>query len=134
MEKIKERMPKEIKTIDRKGRAYLDILEGIRGEYGLDQIELSRILKIHDTRYSDWKNSGKIPSFSITTQPGINVIQFAKLYNKLSSYFATIDGAKSWLLEKSDVIYGQRSPLEILEEEDMGLFIVNNYLESRMNP
>lgn len=134
MESIKEVAHKEIKDIDRKGRAYFDILEGIRAEYGLEQIELSRILKISDTRYSDWKKSGKIPTFNSTTQPGINVIQLATLYNKLSSYFATIDGARTWLKEKGDVVYKQTSPLEILEKEDMGLFLISNYLESRMNP
>jgi hypothetical protein len=119
---------------EHKGRAYFDIIEGIRSEYGLNQIDICRILKVNDRRYSDWKKAGRIASFSSETQPGINIIQLSQLYNKLSSFFETTDGAKKWLNEESDVAFLGQSPMNILENDPNGLFLVNSYLSSRMNP
>lgn len=130
MEALKE----NISPLDHKGRAYFDILEGVRREYGLDQNEICRILKINEKRYSDWKRAGRIPSLAVDIQPGINIIQFANLYNKLSSFFETTEGAISWLKEKSDVAFNGASPLSVLEKDPNGLYIVNSYLSCRMNP
>lgn len=114
-----------------KNVAFFKVIIGLKGELNLSNQDLCSILHIDESQYTEWIRELSITNFD---NPEIKkrVVYLCGVYNKLSSFFGSMQNASEWL-KTPHIGFGDISPLDYMIKNYDGVGMLNSHLEGMMN-
>ena len=116
------------------GKALWIMLDGCSKELGISEVQLVSILRINHKDFQAWAKNKDI--LCDRENPPERVLAFLDIYNCLTSLFVNQDAPAEWLLEvkpdNQSKLYEGRSPLEVMVQDNEGIFKTVEYLRMIM--
>lgn len=118
----------------RRASIFWSLLDGCSRELGINEEQLISILRINNLEFQSWKTNEEV---AITNErPSDRILAIIDIYDCLTSFYINEDDPAKWLSqinpENQLKLYKERCPLDVMLQDDDGVFKTVEYLRMMM--
>lgn len=111
--------------MNRTNRAFWQMIQGVTNELEISEEQIIKILNISKEHYLQCKELEEI-------QTKEELLNYLAIYNCLSSFYVNKDAPKKWM-HTINPSFENKTPLDLILNNNEGLKLVLNYLRMLMN-